>query len=440
MSDTAVRRAYAVLTSDDEGRVCRDIPESACRVQPENFMRHVTSLAATKLGDGLVDPKLVLAWLMGALGAPVYLIGFLVPIREAGALLPQLFIAARIRAMPLRKWAWAAGSLIQGLAAIGIAAVALTLQGASAGWAIVGLLTVFALARSICSVSYKDVLGKTVSRSTRGTATGTAGSLASAGVLLFGVLLGTGILVKEVETVAVVLLIAGGLWIAAAGLFTTLAEEPGATEGGGNPLAVAIAQFGLLRSDGQLVRFIVVRGLLIATALAPPYLLALAGAEQDGGGLGGLGYFLIASSVAALVGGYVWGRASDRSSRKVLIAAGLLAAAAFAAAVLLDRLGGALEAGGLLLPVLLFFLQLAYQGVRLARSTHLTDMADRDSRAAYTALSNTIVGVLLLGGAGVGFVASTFGEAAVMGLFAVMCVAASVVALGLKEVQRDDGD
>ena len=124
----------------------------------------------------------------------------------------------------------------------------------------------------------------------------------------------------------------------------------------------------------------------------------------------------------------------------MLIAAGLLAAAAFAAAVLLDRLGGALEASGLLLPVLLFFLQLAYQGVRLARSTHLTDMADRDSRAAYTALSNTIVGVLLLGGAGVGFVASTFGEAAVMGLFAVMCVAASVVALGLKEVQRDDGD
>lgn len=440
MSETAVRKAYAVLTSDDEGRVCRDIPDSACRVQPENFMRHVLSLAATKLGDGLVDPKLVLAWLMGALGAPVFLTGFLVPIREAGALLPQLFISAKIRSLPLRKWVWAGGSLVQGLAVIGIGLAAAALDGAAAGWTIVALLAVLAVARSACSVSYKDVLGKTVSRSTRGTATGTAGSVASAGVLLFGVLLGTGVLTKDVQTIVAVLFIAGGLWIAAAGLFSTLAEEPGATEGGGNPFRVAVDHFGLLASDGQLVRFIVVRALLIATALAPPYLLAMAGAES-GGGLAGLGMFLVASSVAAIIGGYVWGRASDRSSRKVLIAAGLMAAVTFVAAIAVDSMSGALDGGGgYLLAVLLFCLQLAYQGVRLARSTHLTDMADRDSRAAYTALSNTIIGVLLLAGAGVGFLASAFGEAAVLGLFAAMCVAASLAALGLKEVQQDDGD
>ncbi|ANK79635.1 MAG: MFS transporter permease [Rhizobiales bacterium NRL2] len=440
MAETAVQRAYAVLTSEDEGRVCRDIPESACNAQPENFMRHVISLAATKLGDGLIDPKLVLAWLMGALGAPVYLIGFLVPIREAGALLPQLFVSAKIRSLPQRKWVWAGGSLVQGGAVIGIGLAALTLEGAAAGWAIVGLLTVFALARSACSVSYKDVLGKTVSKSTRGTATGTAGSLASAGVLAFGLLLGAGILPKTAEIIAVVLFVAGGLWIAAAGVFTTLKEEPGATEGGGNPFRVAIEQFGLLRTDGQLVRFIVVRALLIATALAPPYLLALAGAAEESGGLGGLGLFLIASSAAAILGGYVWGRASDRSSRKVLIAAGLLAALAFVLAVLLDRTGGEIDKSGWVLPALLFVLQLAYQGVRLARATHLTDMAGRDSRAAYTALSNTIIGVLLLAGAGVGFLASAFGEAAVLALFAAMCVAASVVAIGLEEVQHDEGE
>jgi hypothetical protein len=38
---------YAILTSEDDGRVCRDIPESACQVQPRNFFVHVVSLAAT---------------------------------------------------------------------------------------------------------------------------------------------------------------------------------------------------------------------------------------------------------------------------------------------------------------------------------------------------------------------------------------------------------
>ena len=39
-----------------------------------------------------------------------------------------------------------------------------------------------------------------------------------------------------------------------------------------------------------------------------------------------------------------------------------------------------------------------HQGVRLGRTTHVVDMADEDSRAAYTALSNTIIGVVLLAG------------------------------------------
>ncbi|MEC8574214.1 MAG: MFS transporter, partial [Pseudomonadota bacterium] len=54
---------------------------------------HVAALAATKLADGLIDPKLVLAWLLNAIGAPGFLIGILVPVREAGSLLPQLALA-----------------------------------------------------------------------------------------------------------------------------------------------------------------------------------------------------------------------------------------------------------------------------------------------------------------------------------------------------------
>lgn len=278
-------RFYEILTGEADDRVCLDIPEASCHEQPRNFLTHVASLVATRTADGLLDPRLVLAWLLGALGAPLFMVGMLVPIREAGALLPQLVIAASIRALPVRKWVWAAGSAVQGLCAIGIAAAAILLEGAAAGWTILALLAVLALARSASSISHKDVLGKTVSKSTRGTVAGTAGSVSAVLVLVFGVLLGSGVLERSIGVIAAALCVAGMLWIVAALLFASLSEEPGATEGGHNALTVAIAQFGLLRDDPQLARFTAVRCLLLAIPLAPPFLVALEGRASGAPGV-----------------------------------------------------------------------------------------------------------------------------------------------------------
>lgn len=431
------KAVYDLLTREDDGRVCRDIPEAACEEQPQNFTKHVVSLAATKTGDGLVDPKLVLSWLLTSLGAPAFMIGLLVPLREAGALLPQLFISATIRALPQRKWVWAGGSLVQGLCLIGMAAAALTVTGAAAGWLILALLAVFATARAACSVSYKDVLGKTVSKATRGTATGTASSIAAALVLAFGLLLSLGLLDKSVITIAAALALGAGLWIMAAGVFATLAEQPGATEGGGNPIAVARAQVSLLWRDPQLARFIVTRGLLTATALAPPYLLALAGraGERE---LGQLGLFVVASALAGMVGGYVWGRLSDKSSRKVLLLSAVVAAAVLALTAAIGWLVPDWLVGGFAAPLLLLALMIAYQGVRLGRATHIVDMAGREDRAAYTALSNSVIGLLLLAGGAFGFLAEAAGAAVVLAVFAILCALAAVSAWGLREEQARD--
>ncbi|MCO5107383.1 MAG: hypothetical protein M9907_09895 [Burkholderiaceae bacterium] len=435
----AHERIYEVLTGEDQGRVCRDIPEEACSEQPRNFLTHVASLAATKTADGLLDPKLVLAWLLGALGAPLFMVGLLVPVREAGALLPQLVIAAGIRSLPVRKWVWAAGSVVQGLCAAGIALAAATLEGAPAGWTILALLAVLALARSGCSIAHKDVLGKTVSKSTRGTATGTASTVAALLLLGFGALLGSGLVERSVGVIAVALGVAGALWIGSALLFASLAEQPGATEGGGNPLAVAIAQFGLLREDPQLVRFVVVRCLLLATTLAPPFLLAMGG-RASGGQAAGLGPFVIASALATIASSYVWGRLADLSSRRVLLVAGSIGAAALAIAAAVGAgrgaTAGSMLASAWVLPALVFALTIAEQGVRLGRTTHVVDMADPQRRAAYTALSNTITGIVMLGAGVFGAVDQRFGEVAVVALFAAMCALAVWASFGLDDVQQ----
>jgi len=314
-----------------------------------------------------------------------------------------------------------------------MALAALRLRGAPAGWTILGLLVVFALARSVCSVSYKDVLGKTVSKATRGTATGAAGTVAAVLVLFFGAALSFGLLKKSIGVIAGALGVAGGLWLLAAAVFSTLAEEAGATEGGGRALEVALRQASLVREDPQLARFIAVRGLLIATALAPPFILSAAG-QEGGRALGELGPFVLASGLASALSSFVWGRLSDVSSRRVLmIASGVAAFALAVAGILMTILGP--ERAAIPLAVALFVLMIAYQGVRLGRATHIVDMADRDTRAAYTALSNSIIGAWLLVGGVFGPIAERAGNAVVMVICGAMCVGAGVLARGLEEVQ-----
>ena len=289
-----------------------------------------------------------------------------------------------------------------------------------------------ALARSVCSVSYKDVLGKTVSKSRRGTATGIAGSIAAAMVIVFALLLVLGV-VERLDLVLGGLVVAGACWIAGGLIFATLEEEKGATEGGANSFAVARENLSLLKKDPQLRIFIAARGLLTATALAPPFMIAAASSDGQTA-FEGLGFLVLASSTASLTSSYVWGRLADRSSRKVLLfsalaGAGALVATCFAA------ITGAL-ATIWVLPVLLFALMIAYQGVRLGRSTHLVDMADEDTRAAYTALSNTIIGMILLAGSVFGVIAQFFGNEAVLGVMAALCLGGSWFAVRLEEVQQ----
>ena len=88
---------YSLVSNEEDARVCKEISEDACRYVPINFFLIIISNTLTKLGDSLSNPKTVLAWLMNYVNAPLYLIGFLVPIRESGSMLPQIVIASYIR-------------------------------------------------------------------------------------------------------------------------------------------------------------------------------------------------------------------------------------------------------------------------------------------------------------------------------------------------------
>ena len=75
-----------------------------------------------------------------------------------------------------------------------------------------------------------------------------------------------------------------------------------------------------------------------------------------------------------------------------------------------------------------------HSGVRLGRKVYLVDMATQGTRAAYVAVSNSVIGVMMLLGGLIGLLGDWLGVVAVIGLLGVWSLLAAVGALRLPEV------
>ncbi|MBT8079709.1 MAG: MFS transporter [Gammaproteobacteria bacterium] len=424
---------YEALTDEEDARLCKEIGEDACQEAPQSFVFILFSYCLTKLGDAIASPKTTLAWLVSVVGAPAFVLGLLVPIRESGSMIPQLFIGGIVRGLSVRKWVWVAGSAGQAACIVGIGFVAISLSGAAAGWAILGLVILFSLFRGFCSVAAKDVLGKTIPKRKRGQLNGWSAS--AAGLLGIGV----GIILMMPASgelgrsfLGILLFGAGLLWLVAAAIYSGVSEYPGET-GGGRNILDALGQLRLLATDAPFRRFVTTRALLMCSALSAPFYIALA--QQRFGSPGYLlGAFIIAAGVAGLVSAPVWGRYADASSKSVMISAALITSGIGLAVFLVSRflpdLGGTLW----FLPVTYFVLSLAHSGVRVGRKTYVVNLASGNKRTDYVAISNTVIGVLLLMVGAVGALSPLIGNDGVIGLLALMGLAGAAYGTTLPDV------
>ncbi|WP_455209927.1 MFS transporter [Kaarinaea lacus] len=425
---------YDLVTGDEDARVCKDIPQEACHDQPRNFFAYLMANFLGKIADELASAKLILPWLLASLGAPAAFTGFLVPIREAGVLLPQLIVAAAVRRLAIRKGVWLLGASLSAVALTGMALAAGLFTGATAGWAIVLMLIVFSLARGLCSVSAKDVLGKTVSKGRRGTLMGYSAGLSGVVTLALGVYIQWFTEGTATTTLMVVLLAIGaGLWVFALVFFAAIREQPGATEGGGNALTTALHSLGRLKTDAALRQFVIARALLLSIALAPPFYVLLA-QQQTQGGLAGLGMLIIASGLASSLSAPVWGKLGDRSSRLVIVIAAFMAGVLGIAVFAFSALDSEWMTYPLTYAVLYLALTVFHSGVRLGRKVYLVDLATADTRASYVAISNTVIGIAMLMGGAIGILADVFAIQYVILSLGLVALIAAVYAWRLPEV------
>lgn len=427
--------AYEILTTDEEGRACADIPEEACREAPGNFFLNALNGAATKLGDQLASPGLVLPWFLDSLGAPAWVIGALTPVRRAGALVPQLAVAGQIRQYERRKWFWLAGGLGFGIALALMVPSALLLPPLGASILILILLGLGSLARGISSVAFKDVLGKTIPRGKRGSLLAlratVGGLLALAAGLYLRLRVGPS---ADITPFLFMVGFAGALWIMGVSLIAFIHEEPGATGGGRNALQEAHAGIRLLREQPGFQRFMGARAILLTIELSLPFYAVFA-RRFTGGQARDLGIFVIAASLAQVLSSPFWGRFADRSSRIVMAVCAALAVSAGVFALLLAALApDPILEYALTLPVLL--IGFARSGVRLSRKTYLVDATPVEDQPTYVALSNTLAGVLILLGGGFGLLAEIIGVPNLIALFTGLAIGAVAISWRLPEAEK----
>ena len=425
---------YELLTNDEDARLCEEIGDDACREAPQSFVLTLVSNSLTKLGDAIASPKTTLAWLTSLVGAPAFVLGLIVPIRESGSMIPQLFIGSVIRRLPIRKWAWVTGSIGQAACIVGMGFVAISLTGATAGWAIIGLVALFSFFRGFCSVAAKDVLGKTIPKPRRGQLTGWSASAAGLLSVGIGVLIMTSVGDQlDGSLLSLLLFGAAGLWLLAAAMYSRLPEQAGETDGGRNILE-ALGQLKLIVVDRPFRRFVITRALLMCSALSAPFYVALA-QQNLGSPAYLLGAFIVAAGIAGLVSAPVWGRYADTSSKSVMITAALITSSVGVFVLAVNRSMPAVSGTTWFLPTAYFVLSLAHSGVRVGRKTYVVNLGSGNRRTDYVAISNTVIGVLLLLVGTVGALAPVVGNDGVIGLLGLMGLVGAVYGTTLPDVE-----
>jgi hypothetical protein len=78
---------------------------------------------------------------------------------------------------------------------------------------------------------------------------------------------------------------------------------------------------------------------------------------------------------------------------------------------------------------------IAHAGVRIGRKTHVVDLAGGDRKAEYVALSNTIIGVLLLVMGALVSIVLGFGLEAGIAALSALAILGAAMALAMKSVQ-----
>lgn len=401
-----------------------------------NANKFIGANGLQNIGDQIIAAKTVLPWILQAGGAPGFIIAMLVPVRESLSMLPQAAFTPWVTAHKQRKGIWVMGAIGQGFAALGMALAAMLLEGTALGITILILLAIFATFRSLCSIASKDVQGRIVRKGKRGLITGKSAALGGLISLVIGVSISVFEQLQKPNVLIILMFGAALMWFLGALVFRSIDEpiDPEA-DGGGMNKAWWKDTWDLFTQERDFRNFVIVRSLMLVSALATAFMVTLS--QEVGADITGLGLFLVASGLSALIGGRVSGKLADKSSKKAMSVG-----AAISSAIILLTLAavhwGPQDTPHWLLPTAFFALNLAHIMIRVARKTYIVDMAESDVRTRYVGAANTLMGVILLIVGLISGVIATWGATPALLFLAAIGLVGVFAASRLPEVSKRD--
>jgi len=387
------------------------------------------------LAETLIDPALVLTWFLSRLAAPNVLIGLVVPLRDAGWFIPQLFIAPYMARQPRKLPTYSIVALLRSIAWLTMAVIMLTQREPAV--LIAGFFIPYAVnsfASGVAGLPFMDIVAKTIPAQRRGSYFGArlflGGALSVVGSLIVRLALNEQLGLTFPANVGQLMAIASAFAVAGLLAFCCVIEPAGEAESGVSSLGAHLDRaMQVMHRDRNLRLFLTARVGLMLAQMATPFFAVYASREL-GTDAGMISIYLAASTIASVLSNLVWSRLSDRRGNRLVIR--LAAALGLAMTVLawlagpLNRALASVVLSGPWILAIVFALSGAFQsGIGLGGISMLLELAPPQNRALYIGLTNSVLGIALLSTSVGGVLVDWLGY---RGLFA---VAAGCYAVGL---------
>ena len=401
--------------------------------------RIVVSLILTKMTDILLSAKTTLPTLLNAIGAPSWMLGLLVPLRESGSLLPQAIMGAWLKPRGNRQKPWLLSMVVQFVFIAALFLIPLLIlpvffnieansYAITGGFVVLVALSGLSLARAMTSLTMKDIQGEHLPKGTRGNVVGIASTAAGVLSLVFAVFTFVSSKMNEqiLLVIAAVCLLAMFLSISVLKAIETKVDVSDETNETQDKTSVSskIREY-IDTFSGDLAYFILVRSCFVHTALIAPFFIVWSLNAFPQSSLVSLPSFIIAQGSATIVSSYIWGALSDRSARLTmqLGAAIVLVICLLILIVIQFDLLQSVSAIGVIFGY--FALSIGHEGARSGRKVYALDIKDGSQRTDFIGKANTSIGIVILL-LGVFYSALTFA-----GNFILFSLMAAGLAIGL---------
>ena len=409
--------------------------------------RIVSTLVLSKLTDILISAKTTLPTLLNTLGAPSWMLGFLVPLRESGSLLPQAMMSAWLTNKSDRRAPWVASMLIQTsfiaiMILVPLVVLPITMNqntesyGLLSGIVVLAALMGLSLARAMTSLTMKDIQGEHLNKGQRGNVVGIASTSAGILSLLFAsYMMWSGKLNEQVIMIIaiscfIVMLLSV---ITLKSLETTVeVKSSGQDYAIKKSLTLAEAKAYINTFSGELGRFILVRSCFVHTALVAPFYIAWATGLSTESGLVTLSSFIVAQASATILSSYIWGVLSDHNAKLTMQLGAIIVVLICCVTVFIIHFGLTQSVHSFWFVAGYFLISVGHEGARSGRKVYALDIKEGADRTDFIGKANTAIGIVILTLGGV-YSALTFaGNTILFSVIALGIVAGLVLSLGMK--------